>query len=1073
MLKQFSPVKILSLSLVLIISLILKPEIVNLISPSAAQAQAVTPIPKPDPTKLCEFSNNPYRPNSGCEQEVPFIHSDIGAYSLTKTYKPEVIPTGQTCDRIPSGLQEIPGKPGKFFVEIDIYASASGIQLGGLGPDGGADADTMARHYIFNALADKPLFVNSPREAFRTFWRLLGSNTIFNAKAKFLERFRKQDPPIFNSEFPYSDLACQGGSPTAREQAYQGIATPDEVKQHLFEPSCNGEACYSYINAQAQSTTCGGGVLNPDLAIAVALNEDGGLVSNNEEGLNVFHFGCDMYCRLNLPGDVPTKTKCMLNTFASRCSSTDAQSLMSYGYDSGGKGVLNVQNLNAIMAALGTCPASAEKQTSPCFSIWVDPATAKRKADYLNRVLPTQTSLWARYYSGFIDSVKSGDIKIVPDCDPAYSVTAQLAGTSPLLAGTGGKAGVCSLPAGSSTTATIPRHADKNPPGYIRTSKPSSPCGGAIDTLDFIFPKDSHTIAHMTDGQNFQHYTSEIEGKPAVIWNAQTEAEPDKYFEEYTYDDKYIYFLRDNLWDQKCTDTGDEAYYALFDPATGKEGGPYIDRCVTPGKTYHVSVILKTYSKKTCQACPNNLSGTAETPAGTDYKVEVKQGRLGRELWIANIAGSGAGETKIFTEGLGLTGYQNDTNFAGASTDAVGSLEEADIEEIENTCKPGSDYSSLPTFTLAELAATLPSCLTKFPVCDDYLNVYWKMSAEMRSKYDAFAPFDFDSTRGYLASGYIPYQSTGTSYEFQAVKENLPFVLATNDVLNDGYSGIANALSPQLVNEERLDNFVSSSVSTPAYPSPGAVNKFFVEEQQTPAEYNAIYSALRKIFPSVWDSSSLPFWDKVPKITLKDKTGKSKEYEPHVNLPAPQTYPKEFKPPTSSASYKSGGFLTQKLRIPVKLKITDDSDSCDGGTLYSVEVDGESKVRNPALPLYDTQGHEITVFNDPLITNIDCATSDCEQSLFKQFLPEFARDFIFEPDYPIEGSTQMKVQTSAPSADIQTSVKITTDPGTSYINIPRTDKAAHMELCTLRNLWFIPLNSQSMQPQECYLPKLN
>lgn len=129
---------------------------------------------------------------------------------------------------------------------------------------------------------------------------------------------------------------------------YRG--TPEN--QFLFG-TCGGQRCYDYIIDQvlAQSD------INPYLAIAIALNETGGLISNNPDGSGP-HFGC-------APGrheSIEIKLQCMidtLNNYRTRDTLNDNEALEKYGYVGG----YNNSNLNKIIGILsnftydGVCSA--------------------------------------------------------------------------------------------------------------------------------------------------------------------------------------------------------------------------------------------------------------------------------------------------------------------------------------------------------------------------------------------------------------------------------------------------------------------------------------------------------------------------------------------------------------------------------------------------------------------------------------------------------------------------------------------------------------------------------------------
>jgi hypothetical protein len=168
-----------------------------------------------------------------------------------------------------------------------------------------------------------------------------------------------------------------------------------DVKQHLYEPSCNGQVCYDYIVSNlANGPTCREKVINPYVGIAISLNETGGLVSNLENGANIKHFGCDPYKVLGIAADPVSKFQCMVNTLINDCRAgkPDAETLSEYGYLPG-------NNLNSLVDLLG---GSETCRDGYCFSLFVDKSTAQSAASNLRNLLPQQRELWERYYGGYL-----------------------------------------------------------------------------------------------------------------------------------------------------------------------------------------------------------------------------------------------------------------------------------------------------------------------------------------------------------------------------------------------------------------------------------------------------------------------------------------------------------------------------------------------------------------------------------------------------------------------------------------------------------------------------------------------
>jgi len=173
-----------------------------------------------------------------------------------------------------------------------------------------------------------------------------------------------------------------------------------EAKQHLFENTCEGQVCYEYIISQTTANPlCQGRYFNPYIAIAIALNENGGLVSNLPDGSNIKHFGCDPFGRLGIGLTPIEKFRCMINTFSNSCNNglSEEEALERYGYNPS-------DNLNNLVNILGLNQNIRPRGYN--FDLWIDAQTAQSYAQRLRNILPTQRDLWYRYYKPYIDAYR-------------------------------------------------------------------------------------------------------------------------------------------------------------------------------------------------------------------------------------------------------------------------------------------------------------------------------------------------------------------------------------------------------------------------------------------------------------------------------------------------------------------------------------------------------------------------------------------------------------------------------------------------------------------------------------------
>ena len=170
------------------------------ISPSLVWAQP-SPTPLPTPTQTQE-TNNPcdnigkgsvYPPNSECFPEVEKIERQINLYPLSCIGAPEVTYTDTYTGFTPPTVVSVP-----------VYHNLSDATLGGYGPDlttmiNSATPDNLAKVYLFSGLFDKPFYSleETPREAWRTYWRLLTAKQQANVKAAYLDAINSQQKNVF------------------------------------------------------------------------------------------------------------------------------------------------------------------------------------------------------------------------------------------------------------------------------------------------------------------------------------------------------------------------------------------------------------------------------------------------------------------------------------------------------------------------------------------------------------------------------------------------------------------------------------------------------------------------------------------------------------------------------------------------------------------------------------------------------------------------------------------------------------------------------------------------------------
>ncbi len=157
-----------------------------------------SPTPLPTPTATTE-TNSPcdnrsvYPPNSECYPQVEEVETEIDLYPLSCISAPGVTYTDTFTGFLPPS-----------YVDVTVTHDLSGATLGGYGPDlntmiKAGTPDNLAKLYLFNGLFDKPNYSleETPREAWRTYWRLLTAKQQANVKAAYLKAIDDQQKNVY------------------------------------------------------------------------------------------------------------------------------------------------------------------------------------------------------------------------------------------------------------------------------------------------------------------------------------------------------------------------------------------------------------------------------------------------------------------------------------------------------------------------------------------------------------------------------------------------------------------------------------------------------------------------------------------------------------------------------------------------------------------------------------------------------------------------------------------------------------------------------------------------------------
>ncbi len=188
-------------------------------------------------------------------------------------------------------------------------------------------------------------------------------------------------------------------------------------------------------------------------------------------------------------------------------------------------------------------------------------------------------------------------------------------------------------------------------------------------------------------------------------------------YEAYFYDNQNIYLYEDTSWDETCPN-GEEAFYRVFRPG-GAAGGP-IQRCVNIGtamssQQYVVGYSEAGYNRGDAGTVCNNgyqpttVSQIVQSGANNPYSPTIPGSLPEDTIVLTNASGAGAGESKYYTKGYGLTAFRavdasgNVFFWSSFYKDGVSTSEpnlqcsDSDVETMT-----GYDTSGFPEYTATE-----------------------------------------------------------------------------------------------------------------------------------------------------------------------------------------------------------------------------------------------------------------------------------------------------------------------------------------------------------------------------------
>ena len=302
---------------------------------------------------------------------------------------------------------------------------------------------------------------------------------------------------------------------------------------------------------------------------------------------------------------------------------------------------------------------------------------------------------------------------------------------------------------------------------------------------------------------------------------------------------------------------------------------------------------------------------------------------------------------------------------------------------------------------LDKLGGLYPGCLRTIPVCKNYQKRYLNLDPDTKAAYDALLPFNFDNTQGYLV------------LRNSVVEENIPFLKAIDQGLNERHTGLMYTLSPSWMQpdiKDQLVQFKSGNLSS-----------------------STIINKASSYICSSTPSELLGYFD------------------------APKTYP------NSSSLNQS---ITFDNIEQTKKKQVDTNEYCQGGfyygyycSTYTTQLTCQSSPYECTWiiePIYEYtytakgKGDPIIVLNSPLVTNITNSIVSGTTSLWNMLLPSYAQ----KPEKRLIDAPTSDF--TASSSQPNSSVSVITSDGSSTMPIYRESNLAQDSLCLLQNKWLIP-----------------
>jgi len=321
------------------------------------------------------------------------------------------------------------------------------------------------------------------------------------------------------------------------------------------------------------------------------------------------------------------------------------------------------------------------------------------------------------------------------------------------------------------------------------------------------------------------------------------------------------------------------------------------------------------------------------------------------------------------------------------------------------------------TTDVISLYRDLPAALKRFPVSKNFVEKYQGLDPDTKAAYDALLPFNFDNVRGYMTLRDL--NGDGSNIQVRILKENLPFIKAIFEGLNDSQTGLLNTLSPDSFNLSRAKNLVEEEIS-------------YVESGG---------SEIVKNYRDLIDQSKI--------IEPTNCT----DHQNTIYLPAPKTYPDGLITASPVMEQTIIMPITTQREGPEEIIIIKEDGTIEITYEYTFTTQGEISA------ISKNQGPQpVTIFNNPKMEDVAKLLYQDDYSLFFTFTPSFVS--LNQDNSPKSFDEKLIRDDSGTlsTTGLQASKTriLGKTLGTNRTPITRFENRAHITTCELRNKWLIP-----------------